>query len=181
MMSEWAMRTSALLGTALCLASCGGGVDVKNGSPEDVAKAAAKARIQMSPGLWKTDVKVTEFDIPGMPKQAQAMMREQMAKGQSFEHCVTPEKAQKPDAEVFAGKGKGACQYDHFTMDNGKVDGLMRCSAQGMGESKMTVTGTYAPTEMKMNIINEVSGVGPTKTITMKATNTSVRIGDCKK
>ncbi len=166
---------------ALGLSACGSGdVDVKNGSPEQVAKATADAGIKMSPGLWQTSVKITEFDIPGLPKQAQDMMRAQMAKGQSFEHCVTPEKAEKPDAEIFAGKGKGACQYDNFAMSGGKVEGVMRCSAKDMGESKMTMSGTYAPTEMTMKIVNVISGLGPAKQITMRAENHSKRIGDCK-
>ncbi len=55
--------------------------------------------------------------------------------------CLKAEDAAKPRADFFQGEGSD-CDYDTFTMANGKIDSELTCK-DGPLSLKVTMTGTY--------------------------------------
>src|SRR4051812_40467055 len=111
-----------LIACALPMAACNKGPDikVKNASVEEVAnkvQAAAGDQGFVKPGKWETKVSLLDVDIPGMPPQVAAQMKQTMGKMQhnNFESCLTEEDVKRPKEDFFAGNAKN-CRYDHFTM-----------------------------------------------------------------
>jgi hypothetical protein len=173
-----------LLAPALILAGCNKppAVKAENASVADVAKQVDAARASgkfVNPGQWRTSTVMKEMTIPGMPPEASKRMQQGLNKANIAENCVTKEQAEKPNAGMFAGKDNGACRFDHFTMANGKIDGVMRCDPKEGGPPvTMTMKGTYSPDSYTMNAAMERSGPGGT--MKMKLETTATRIGECK-
>src|SRR6185369_7232375 len=134
---ERVMRYAA--GLMVCLAAlgaCNKGPEIneKNASVEEVAQKVREAAADHSliePGKWETKVSLLDVDIPGMPPQMAAQMKQTMAKMQehSFESCLTEADVNKPKEDFFAGHNKD-CRYDHFTMSGGKIDAALRCEGK---------------------------------------------------
>ena len=143
-----------LLACALPLAACDSGpeVDARNASVEDVAEQVADALRDsfVRPGKWQSRVQIEEFELPGAPPEAKTAMRGMHDKAQVFESCLTPEEAKRPKEDFFAGANKN-CRYDHFTMGEGKIDAVMKCSGEGMAQT-MAMQGSYGPDAYQMRM-----------------------------
>src|SRR4051794_2998310 len=123
------MNKLALLITVGALAACNKGaqVDLKNASANDVSQAVKQSGVMDSgtmiePGLWQSKVTVLDMNIPGIPPEYAAKMKQTMAerRNDSNSHCVTAEDVKKPKEDFF-GADK-SCRYEHFTMGAGKID-----------------------------------------------------------
>ena len=167
----------------LMLASCDSKPEVtaENASIGEVAEQVREAsggKMVVRPGRWVSDVTLESIDIPGMPPAAAEQIKATMAKAASgHETCLTPEQANRPSEDFFAG-ADGNCRYDKFTMDGGKIDGVMRCSAQGSTQL-ISFAGAYSPEsyDMKMNSRLETGpGANP---MTMAMRIKSRRVGEC--
>jgi hypothetical protein len=173
-----------LLGCALpLLAACDSGprVDARNASVEEVADQLADAAGSeqfVRPGKWQSRVQIEQFELPGAPPEAAAAMRDMQQHSQVQESCLTPEEAKRPKEDFFAGEGKN-CRYDRFTMGNGKIDAVMKCSGSGMAQT-MAMQGTYGPDAYQMRMsINAQAGAGPPGGMTMKMRVDAKRVGEC--
>ncbi|WP_326525498.1 DUF3617 domain-containing protein [Sphingomonas sp.] len=169
-------------GLLLALAGCGGEptVTAENASIAEVA-AAAQGAVKMEPGKWETRVTIDSAEAPGMPPQAAAMMKQQMASGTGQVHtsCVTKEMAEKPTGELFSGKDNGECRYDRFSMAGGRIDAVMTCSPAGQPDAvKMTTSGDFAATEYKVGNVMEMAVPGAGK-MTVRSTVAGKRLGAC--
>lgn len=177
-----------LAGAALAglLAACGGGVEMKNASIEDVSKAA-KDEARLDPGNWKTTVEIVSVDLPGMAGQNQAMA-DAMSKGMVgrknvSEQCVTKEMADKPPAEMLGGSGD--CRFDTFRIAGGTLDAKMSCKAGETmpGTMTMLVNGSYGgrayALESEMTMEGGPGAHSGTKMV-IKARTSGERTGDCK-
>ena len=171
------------LACSLPLAACDSGPDVTatNASVEEVADKVADAGGGDSfvrPGKWKSQVKIEAFELPGAPPEAATAMRSLQNRQQVYESCLTPEEAKRPKEDFFAGAKKN-CRYDHFNMGGGKIDAVMRCSEQGMGQT-MAMQGTYGPDSYQMQMsMKSQGGPGPADGMTMKMRIDSKRVGEC--
>lgn len=177
-------RNLFLIAPALVLAGCHSSpaVEAKNASVAEVAKQVSEARASgsfVSPGQWRTTTTVKEMNIPGMPPQVAAQMQARMAKPNIAENCVTKEQAEKPSAEMFAGRDSGQCRFEHFTMAGGKIDAVMHCQPrQGGPEMNMTLNGTYSADAYQMNAA--MTQEGPGGTMSTRIQTDATRIGECK-
>lgn len=169
--------------SVLALAACNKGpsIDLHNASTNEVGKAVQQSGVMSSdsmvqPGLWESKVSVLEMNIPGMPPQYAAKMKEEMAKqrNESSKHCVKPEDVKKPKEDFF-GADK-SCRYDHFTMGGGKIDIAMVCKQENMTNTT-TMSGTYTPTTYSMDM--NMNGSGPQQGMTMKMHVDAQRVGEC--
>ena len=181
------MQPTAILAAivpALLLAACDREpkIDMKDASVAEVAKkveAKRASEIVVRPGKWTQSVKMETFDIPGMPESAQASVRQTMASTTSgHEFCLTKAETSRPSEDFFAGKDS-KCRYERFTMQGGKIDGVMRCEHDGMRQV-MELNGDYSPDHyamrMDMRTQSERTTMG---NMHMVMRVDAKRVGDC--
>lgn len=179
-------RTAAI--ALLLLAACDSSpkVDVKDANMSEVAEAVRESGIagddgfRVRPGKWESKVAIEEIDIPGMPAEMQAQMKQTFAARQrsAFTSCLTPEEAKEPTEDFFAGKDNN-CRYDRFAMGDGKIDAKMRCKAGG-ADQVMEMAGTYSPESYAMTVTTiREGGAGPGGQMRMKMRMDSNRVGEC--
>lgn len=168
----------------LILAACNKGptVELHNATGNQVAKAVVQSGVMNSdtmiePGLWQSKVNVLEMNIPGLPPEYAAKMKQSMAaqRDRASSHCVKPEDVKKPK-EGFFGADK-SCRYNHFSMGGGKIDIQMSCKGD---ESTQTtnMTGSYTPTSYSMDVSSSSTGGGPGG-MNMKMHVDASRVGEC--
>ena len=151
-------------------------IEAKNESVESVAQKVASSGLMPKPGRWEATVKLEKMDIPGMPPEAREMMQQHMSATQTSVSCLTPEKAEKPDASFFQPDASG-CIYEKFSMADGKLDAVMTCENGGQMQ-KMSMNGTYDQENYTMRMSSE--GVGPDgKPVSMDMSVVSRRVGEC--
>lgn len=167
----------------LAIAACsseGGNADADGDgeiSQEEAAAEAANVRIE--PGEWEVTTQLTEIDAPGMPEAAQEMMREQMGRTTTYNHCITPEQAADPEAQMFGGDDQQNCTYSEFDMSGGNMLIEASCQPEGMqGEMTMRMEGAYSPSEYDMTMRMTTSGT-PMGDMTMSGQTTGRRVGEC--
>jgi hypothetical protein len=179
-----AMKRLALVLPILLLTACDREpqVDMKDASVAEVARkvdAQRGSEILVRPGKWAQTVTMETFDIPGMPESAQASVRETMKTHASgHEICLTQADTRRPSEDFFAGKDSN-CRYERFAMKGGKIDGVMRCSHDGMTQV-MELSGDYAPDHyamrMDMRTQSERTNMG---NMHMVMRVDAKRVGDC--
>jgi hypothetical protein len=170
--------------SVLCLTACNKGptVALKNATGNQVTQAVKQSGVMNSaamiePGLWQAKTTVQEMNIPGMPPQYAAKMKQSMAENrqQASSHCVTAEDVKKPKEDFF-GASK-SCKYQHFTMGAGKIDMQMVCSEEGSTQTT-NLSGTYTSTTYSMDMSSNGSG-GRENGMTMKMHVDGQRVGQC--
>jgi len=173
-----------VVASALCLAGCNKGptVELKNASGNEVAAAVKQSGVtssntMMQPGEWESKTSVLEMNMPGIPAQYAARMKQGIAehRNEASRHCIKPEDVKKPKEDFF-GADK-SCRYDHFTMGGGKIDVAMVCHQEQTTE-KMNVSGSYTPTSYSIDTAMTGSG-GEQNGMSMKMHVDAQRVGEC--
>jgi Protein of unknown function (DUF3617) len=156
-------------------------VDARNASIGEVAEQVREATGEegfVRPGKWLSQVTLEDVSAPGMPAQIREQMKGMMAKQNSYESCLTPEEAKRPNEDFFAGKDN-QCRYEHFTMGDGKIDARMKCAHEGMSQT-MEMAGTYSPDSYAMRMTTKTEGMpGPAADMSMKMRVNAKRVGEC--
>ena len=173
-----------VVASILCLAACNKGptVELKNATGNQVADAVKESGVMRSdamiqPGLWQSKTTVQEMNMPGIPAQFAAQMKQSMAahRNEASSHCVKPEDVKKPK-ENFFGADK-SCRYDHFTMGGGEIDVAMVCHEEETTQN-MSIKGTYTPTSYSFDSSMTASG-GRESGMSMKMHVDANRVGEC--
>lgn len=182
-------RQFIAVGASLLLVACGqGDVDLKNATVADVVKATVVSKT-INPGEWSVTNEVTAVDMPGMPAEAKQMMsamsKAMVGKKDIAESCVTKEIAEKPPAEMFAGKDGGACKFEKFAIDNGELNAVMTCANPkgGPGGMTMKMAGQYGGNSYDINSEMTMSGMGNSPAgaaMIVKSHASGKRTGECK-
>jgi len=130
----------------------------------------------VEPGLWQSKATVLEMNIPGMPPQYAAKMKQTMAehRNEATKHCITAADVKKPKEDFF-GADK-SCRYDHFTMGGGNIDIQMVCREENMTQTT-NMKGSYTPTTYSLDMSS--NGSGPQQGMTMKMHVDAQRVGEC--
>jgi hypothetical protein len=156
---------------AAALAACNKpAVDEKNASVAEVANAVRESGVAnesfLKAGQWQVKATVEEMNMPGLPAEAQAQIKQTMvrAAANTFEYCLTEEEAKRPAGKFFTGKDTNQCRYDHFQLGGGKFDAAMRCEEQGHVQT-MKMNGTYSPDNYTTHVEMNVEG-GPQGSVT---------------
>ena len=178
------MKTAVcLVASALCLAGCNKGpsVELKNASGNQVAAAVKQSGVMssdtmMQPGEWESKTSVLEMNMPGIPAQYAARMKQSIAehRNEASRHCIKPEDVKKPKEDFF-GADK-SCRYDHFTMGGGKIDIQMVCKEENLTQTT-NMSGSYTPTTYSLDMAS--NGTGPQQGMTMKMHVDAQRVGEC--
>jgi hypothetical protein len=175
---------ACVVASVVALSACNKGptVELHNATTQQVAQAVSKAGVMNSddmvrPGLWQSKTVVEQMDMPGIPQQYLARMKQSMAehKGDTSSHCIKPEDVKKPKEDFF-GADK-SCKYDHFTMGGGKIDIAMVCHQEDTTMNSH-VSGTYTPTSYSIDTSMTGSG-GHENGMNMKVHVDAQRVGEC--
>jgi len=173
---------AAIALTAACKPAEGDDVVLKNVSLEDASKQARAAN-KLQPGQWEAQTRILSVEVPGAPKElADALGKSVAAKVNTVSDCLTPEEAEKPAADMFAGSRAGECRYEKFSMAGGKMDSTMVCKNPSQpGEVRMTMAGDYTPAgyALDMTMIMPPSAIPGGKGMTMRARTEGRRTGEC--
>jgi hypothetical protein len=174
-------RRVYLMTIMVALAACSSkpSVTAENASVSEVAEKVAKVQADgqfIAPGRWESTMTIREMTMPGLPPEMAETMKGHMGQKKTAVSCLTPQDVKKPKEGFFGGANSG-CRYDRFIMADGKIDGVMKCSGQGM-ERTMTMSGNYAPDTYNMTVASEGTGQGPAA-MTMKMTLEAKRTGAC--
>jgi len=172
------------LSATLSLSACGdsGSADTDGDGEitqaEVVAEMADGPSVQMRPGQWEQTFEFTSAEMPGLPEQAQQMMKDRMGSSFSTKTCLTEQDVEKPDADFFSGQSEDNCTYDKFDRSGNAIEMQLTCETGGGGVATMIMNGEFGEDEYSMVIDNTVSGT-PMGDMVMKGKMTARRIGDC--
>lgn len=149
------------------------------------SEAAVKAEMakvaRLAAGQWETTTTVTRLDIPGMPANVRDEVNRQMNRVTTVSHCVTEADSEINAQELFRKSAEGMCDYDRFTMSDGRIDAAMTCAGgEGGGTTNVTMRGAYTPNDYRVDMTMQASMPKmPGGGMTMAAMSTGKRIGDC--
>lgn len=173
------LRLSALCaaGAVIALAGCG---DKKSPDAATSQSAAGETSASASgakpqPGHWQVKLKVTDFDIPGMPDNLKQAVGKQMNQAGDIATCLTAEEAARNDGKFFGPRNKN-CTYQDFSMANGQVAAKMTCDQNG---AKQTVEmhGSYGAQAYDLSLKSNGDMNGQKMTMAMHVTG--ARTGPC--
>jgi hypothetical protein len=156
-------------------------VDIKNASPAEVAQAvrdSGATHAMVRPGKWSSTVSVLSIEAPDMPPEVATRMKDSIGKARTVEACLTAEQVDHPERMI--GQVPQSCRYDHYMMAGGKIDGKVRCEANGAIQD-MSLAGTYSPNKYEITMDNRTSagpGAGDMR-MAMKMHVESHRVGEC--
>ena len=114
----------AMIAAVLLLAACG-----------EEPKSA------LQPGRWMGTL---EFDTSALPKDLPVLA----PANATIDKCLTSEQAQRP-ADFLIG-GRDSCDRTGVKVENGRIEGSVRCPAELGGTSQ--VSGQYTPTSYQLTI-----------------------------
>lgn len=140
----------------------------------DVTREATKLRLE--PGQWETTTLITALGIPGHSAE---QLKSATGTRTTTSHCITPEQAARPSADMLSGTKDGNCTYRRFSMDGARIDAAMRCEPAGTpGAVSMTLAGTHARDRFDL-VMDMTIGMMGNAAMTMKATVAGRRTGVC--
>jgi hypothetical protein len=179
------IATVTLTALALvALAACNSGGPK---SEEQVKEEIAKIE-KPQPGQYKSSMKVTKFEIPGLgAKEAEAFKGLMAGTAQNQTYCITKEESEQGFKEMTKQFEKGKCTYERFDATGGRLDARMTCEVGAGMTSTVEIAGTTTSEGSNMVLkINQTAkggagqGFGPgggSMNIEMEVS--SQRVGDC--
>ena len=160
--------TIAAVGTLLAVSGCG-------------KSENAGGAVKREAGNWKTDVKLVKFEVPGMPDEMKAGMKQMMEGASGLDQCLSQEQVDKEDLAAELSKaqtGGGECKWSKKDIAGGKIDIAGTCTANGQTVD-MAMNGTMAAKKSDVTITTK--GKMPTGgDMEMVMQMTSVHTGPCK-
>ena len=174
------MRTVIVLPLAvLALAGCKS--EPAGPKSQEQVKQEVAQMVKPRPGLYRSTVKMVNFEVPGMPPaQAERLKGMFSGTGQNRDFCLTQAEADKGYREMTSKLAQGNCTYDKFEAEGGDLDAKLTCqTAKGMTaiiEMKGTMTPEGSQMHMKMD---QTMAAMPGKGIKMEMDVASARVGDC--
>ncbi len=136
---------------------------------------------QMQAGEWAMTTAMTEVEIPGLPEEMAAQVREQMGdQTETNNECLSEEEVADPLASMFADNEMGNdCDFGDSSFEGGVINVNATCEAPGgEGTAQMSLQGTYTATSLEADM--EVNVEGGPMSMRMAGTMTGERIGDCE-
>lgn len=135
------------------------------------APLSVQAAGPIQPGQWEIAVTVDSADMPGAPPAVAKMM---VGRTTRLQQCVTPEDAARGPQDMLNSDKN--CTFTKYSMAGGKLNSEMTCK-RGGSTVTATSTGSFTPTSFTATGRSVVSGQMP---MTMTATTSGKRVGDCK-
>jgi len=185
-------KTIAILGLALGLAACGKSGSQAGGNAAATGNAAAPAasasagtqsggataggNVHLNPGEWETSSEMAMTGLGNLPPEAARAMKG-LTHRETSRQCLTPEKAQRPSGDLFAGKLREGCTREGFTFAGGRVQGTMTCKDPRGMASTVAMDGQYGGDSFDVTMKITASGEG--RTMVWNSHSVGRRIGPC--
>ena len=91
--------------------------------------------------------------------------------------CITAEDAERGYQQMLRQSQKGACEFERFSAEGGRLDAAMTCQGDGaQGTMTMAGTATSTASDVTMNMQSDIPQLGD-MAMTMRVR--SERVGDC--
>jgi hypothetical protein len=136
---------------------------------------------ELTPGNWKNSMSMTKFDVPGAPPAFAERAKTMLGKAQSTEACMSAAQAKAGVRDFSSSMQQGDCKMEDFKQGSGTMSGTMKCKGSAMGDTSMTMDGTYTTDKVTMNLTGEIAEKSlPGGKAIIGMTITSERTGDCK-
>ena len=171
---------------ALSLSACGKSDEVAKGASGEAAVRAELAdATKLKPGQYSSNFEIARFDVPGMPADQAAMVRQMMssAAATARSYCLTPAEADRGSEDMFRelAKGDGNCEFQNFDVDGENVSGRMVCrGGQGQATATMAMTGTMSEESSTMSMVTDITDASlPQGKAQMEMRVSTRRTGDC--
>lgn len=176
--SSGADKDAEKVGTGKASAS-EGEAGAESMSAEEVAAQMDKA-VRPLPGQYESKAELIALDLPGVPADQAAQMKEMMASSfsRTTSRCLTKDEADKGFEELAKGAQED-CKIDSFKVDGAKFAGRMICdTADAKGTVTMKGTGTTTGSDMTMAMDMASDGL-PGGRMAMTMGVVSKRVSDC--
>lgn len=169
---------------ALLVSACGSEKPAQPPTPDSIKAEMAEA-VKPRPGLYRTTMRVTKFEIPGMPPAQAAKMQGMFsAAGQNSERCLTQAEADKGFEDFTKRLAQGDCTAQRFAVNGGNIDASFACRTGQGANATFAMTG-QATAEgsnltMKMEAKAPAGAPGGLGSMRMEMNVSSTRVGDCQ-
>ncbi len=169
--------------TAAAPAGKNAAAPVERASPEQSARNAAKiadaVTDKLEPGLWKQTITIVDLEMPGIPAVARRALETQKGTSKSFQHCLTPEQAARPDPEFFGNDASHDCSYNSFSRSGDLMTISMTCGAEGGRQARTDMQGSVGQTSFDLAMTTNMLS-SPNGKMSLSGKLTGERIGECK-
>lgn len=162
----------------LLLAACGTKEQTKGEDMTAEEVAGQLSEMKIEPGQWEATNEIISASAPGLPADA---LKQMVGQKTTVRNCITPEQAERPNANFLAAQENSNCTYQDWSMDGGRMKGTMTCAGGAeMADSTivMKMDGTYGEKSYDMVMDMETKMPGD-MTMTIKARTTGKRVGEC--
>jgi hypothetical protein len=167
-------RVAAML--PVLATACGGAEPPANLSRNQVAEQLARLRVE--PGLWERSSAVVDVSAQGAPRE---LVKRMVRPRSSTRHCITPEQAQRPDANFMAGREGAQCESRSFRMEGGRMSGDMLCvDPRSGGRWNARMQGQYTTTSYDLELIMEMPNPWDPGQMLVTSRTQGRRLGPCE-
>ncbi len=178
-MRKFVLASAAMLAVAACSGkNADQDGDGKVSQEEIKSEMADGGKFAMQPGEWEVKINFSSIEGKGIPEQAKAAIKEQIAKGATSKSCLTKEQTDKPGGDLFGSPEGSNCTFAKFDRSGNKMSIEMTCKPAGPMVLKSKMEGSFGAEEYSMTMEQGMEGL-PTGPITMKGTIEGRRLGDC--
>lgn len=146
----------APLMATLCLAGCGDGTMPQKAGEQASATTVERGELaremanapRLQPGQYSVTMEAVRFDIPGIPPEQAAMMRQMMAgvSAQQQSHCVTRSESEQSLEDMYRRLGEGNCTMNNFDVSGNRMTGQMTCDGGAGRSSTIRINGEMGTT-----------------------------------
>lgn len=173
------MPIAALIALSACGQSTENAASGPEMSSEDVARTMDSVKLEA--GQWEATQEILDVSISGTEGVSADAFKRLIGQVNTITHCVTPEQAANPSADLLAAQDQADCTYADMAMSGGKVSANMTCTSREMeqGTMKIAMNGAYLPASYDITMDVETIGLPGGRTMTMKMKTSGKRIGEC--
>ena len=171
------------LGALSCGLQQGAEVELKNASGNEVAAAVKQSGVMssdtmMQPGEWESKVTVLEMNMPGIPAQYAARMKQSIAEHRNEAEQALHQARGREEAEggfLRRGQVLPLRPFHDGRREDRRGDGLPPAKRP---RENMNVSGSYTPTSYSIDTAMTGSG-GEQNGMSMKMHVDAQRVGEC--
>jgi hypothetical protein len=168
----------ALCAALIALAGCGDKTKPEGSGSEAAAQGDAPALAageKPRAGQWQVKLALTDFAVPGMPDNLKDSIGKQMQQAGDVTTCLTQAEVDRNDGK-FLGPRDQDCDYQTFTMADGRIAAKMTCTKNAIKQS-VDMRGTYGPEAYDLTLDSQSDMNGTPMKMSMRVTGQ--RTGEC--